>query len=420
MRAISRRKVFAGIGALATGTLPALGQPSRAATGAPIRIGLITPLSGPQEVLGRPILTGALIAADQINAQGGVLGRPISIVAGDGQADPDHAVSVGRAMIDDGITLFCGALRSEVAFALWPLMTPANAVFVAAGAMSEELTHEKFDSHCFRVTDHTFMRGRAQARLMAQRFPDVTRWAAVIPDIAYGHSSYAAFRNGLEHAFAASDRKVDVADPIVTPFGETDFRAAAEALADGPVQGLYVGVYGGDAIAFYRQARRSGATAKMAVLADSINEFIVPLELGSDVPDNLWLGLHWYYGGYTDTAAGRALYDEYLRHTGDPLPLGFLNEGHSAITAYAAALRKAGEAASDKVIAALAGLDFDSAKGRVTLRAEDHQAICDINFVRIRQMSGEPGFEVSDFVRINGADVIEPPAPGQPIQMLPV
>jgi branched-chain amino acid transport system substrate-binding protein len=421
MRTIDRRFLMAA--ATAAATAAALGsRPRRAAaqaapggSGMPIRIGLITPLTGAQEVLGRPILTGAQIAADQINARGGVLGRRIEIVAADGAADPAVAAAAGKKLLSEGIALLCGALRSEVAFALWPLMAPANAVFMACGAMSEALTHEAFDAHCFRVCDHTFMRGRAQARLMAQRFPDVTDWAAIIPDIAYGHSAYAAFKAGLETSFAAVGRTANVAAPIVTRFGQTDFRTEVHALAAAPAKGLYVAVYGGDAIEFYRQARKYGAVEKMAVLADSINEFIVPVELGSDVPDNLWLGLHWYCGGYQNLALGRRLFEDNMMHTGDALPLGFLNEGHSAVLGYAAAIEKAGDTATDKVIAALAGLSFDTAKGRVTLRAEDHQAICDVNFVRIKRMDGEPGFEVAEFVRDDGANVIEPPAPGKPI-----
>ena len=421
MNPVYRRRVLSGAAALAVcgHSAATAAQTSVAAASGSIRIGCIVPLSGSQEVLGRPILTGAIIAAEQINAQGGVLGRSLEIVPGDGAAEPEQAAAVARAMIADGVKLFCGALRSEVAFALWPLMAPADAVFIASGAMSESLTHEKFDPHCFRISDHTFMRGRAQAMLMAQQYPDITEWGTIVPDIAYGHSAYTAFRNGLEHAFATlHDKPVHVSDPVVTRFGQTDFRTEAEALANGGIKGLFVAVYGGDAIAFYRQARLSGATAKMAVLSDSINEFIVPFELGSDVPDNLWLGVHWYYGGYQADPLGRELYADNLRHTGDGMPLGFLNEGHSAVYAYAAALKACGDVASAKVIDGLCGLSFDSAKGRVTLRKEDHQAICEVNFVRIRQLNGEPGFQVEEFVRFDGNSVIEPPTPGQPIALL--
>lgn len=54
----------------------------------PLRIGCVTALTGPQEVIGRPILDGPNVAADQVNAMGGVLGRPVEVVPVDIHADP--------------------------------------------------------------------------------------------------------------------------------------------------------------------------------------------------------------------------------------------------------------------------------------------------------------------------------------------
>ncbi len=52
-----------------------------------------------------------------------------------------------------------------------------------------------------------------------------------------------------------------------------------------------------------------------------------------------------------------------------------------------------------QVIAGLCGLTFDTAKGPVTLRTEDHQAICDVNFIRIKSTPGASGFDMVDFSR---------------------
>ena len=105
------------------------------------------------------------------------------------------------------------------------------------------------------------------------------------------------------------------------------------------------------------------------------------------------------------------------------LPLGFLSTGHSAIYAYAAAIAKAGSTETPAVIKALEGLTFDTAKGRVMFRPEDHQAICDVNFIRIKNSpqsltmdindGGRPDIEVAEFVRYDGSQVIEPASPGQ-------
>lgn len=104
-------------------------------------------------------------------------------------------------------------------------------------------------------------------------------------------------------------------------------------------------------------------------------------------------------------------------------PRSAARKRYSAVYAYAAAIRRARSVATKPVIAALEGLTFDTAKGRVTLRPEDHQAICDVNFIRIKASNAEPTMDVNDyarpdvevaeFVRYDGASVIEAPAPGR-------
>lgn len=392
----------------------------------PIRIGCIVSLTGPQEVLGRPILDGAQIAADQINDTGGVLGRPLEIIPADPHTDPALAIDEARQLTKNGVNLLCGLVTSESALALSPTLQSMNAILVTCAAASEKLTHEAFTPNYFRVTDQTYMRNRAQARLMAERYPEVTKWGALIPDNEYGRSAYAAFRDGLLASYPAiAKRDPAVAAPVVAPFKATDFKEQLAALKDGGAEGLFIAVYGGDAITMYRQAKLTGLFRQMKVLADSTNEFLVPSELGSATPEHLWLGMTWYYGGYQKLPMGRQLYEAYLRRTGNGLPLGFVNAGHSAVHAYAAAIRKARSTETKPVIAALEGLTFDTAKGKVTLRAEDHQAICDVNFIRIKASNAEPtldaidyaraDIEVAEFVRYDGASVIEPTAPGKPV-----
>ncbi len=418
MGSIARRSLLGAAASLAC-------LPARAQSGsAPIRIGCITALSGPQEVLGRPILTGALIAADQINATGGVLGRPLEIVEGNAHADPERAVELANEMAQAGINLLCGCVTSDLALAVTARLEPLNSVLITCSAQSDKLTHEAFNPHYFRVTDQTYMRNRAQARLLAERYPEVLRWGSILPDSEYGRSSWAAFRDGLLEAYPAIAKQEPVLDtPVLARFGETDFHAQIAALRKKGAEGLFIAVYGDDAISFYQQAKRSGFFKQVKVLADSFNEFLVPLELGSSTPEHLWLAMNWYYGGYASLPMSRQLYDDNLRRTGNALPMGLLSAGHSAVYAYAAAIGKGKATDSASVIGGLSGLTIDTAKGRITFRPEDHQAICDVNFVRIKASTAEPtmdmidyarpDIEVAEFIRYDGSSVIEPPSPGK-------
>lgn len=111
--------------------------------------------------------------------------------------------------------------------------------------------------------------------------------------------------------------------------------------------------------------------------------------------------------------------------TGNSLPHGLVCAGHSAIHAYAKAIGAAQSATTAGVIMGLSGLTLDTAKGPLTFRKEDHQAICDVNMVRIRRSSApatmdildysRPDIEIAEFVRYDGVEVIEPPTPGKAI-----
>jgi branched-chain amino acid transport system substrate-binding protein len=381
-----------------------------------IRIGCITPLSGAQEILGRPILLGGQIAAAQINARGGLLGKQIEIVERDDKGEATQALTVGRELIGDGVNLLFGIVTSPAALAVTAIMEPSNAVLTICAASSDKLNHDAYSSHTFRVCDQAYMRQHAQAKLAAERFPNVTKWGAIIPDVEYGRSALAAFTDGLTKYYPQSaGKKATMADPVLTRFGASDFKTQISTLMGMDIEGLFTAVYGGDGVTMLQQSRPYGLLKKLKVISDTGNEFYVPKALGKNTPDTLWTGMHWYYGGYQNLPLGKALYDDYVAKTGDKYPIGFVNEGHSAVLGYAAAVAKAGSTESAAVIAAMEGMTFDTAKGPVTFRKEDHQAICDVNFVRFQTTDADPGWKVAEFVRYAGADVIEPPTPGKPV-----
>jgi branched-chain amino acid transport system substrate-binding protein len=420
MSRTTRRTLLGGV--IAAVAVPAAAAPA----GPPIKIGCISALTGAQEVLGRPILVGAMIAADQINAAGGVLGRPLEVIPADAHADPATAVQWTRELGKQGVNLLCGCVTSDLALAVAPELSAANAVMITCSAQTERLTHEALVPTMFRVTDHAYMRNRAQALLMMRRYPSTANWSAILPDSEYGRSAWAAFHDGLMEANAAAGHPpLAIAKPVLARFGETDFRSQIAALKQLGAEGLFIAVYGDDGVGFYEQAQKAGLLAMAKVLADPINEFLVPQALGASTPANLWLASSWYYGGYLSLPMGRQLYQDHLVRTGNGMPLGFVNAGHSAVYAYAAAIRKAGAADTGAVTKALLGLTFDTAKGKVTFRPEDHQAICDVNFIRIKSSdvampmeindTDRPDVEVSEFVRLDGASVIETPTPGEPL-----
>lgn len=102
---------------------------------APIRIGLIAPLTGPSSDFGKPVLHGAQMAADEINAAGGYLGRPIELVVHDDKGQPDAGRAASQAMVESGVLAAIGFCNTGVALksidlfqqARVPLLVPCSA-----------------------------------------------------------------------------------------------------------------------------------------------------------------------------------------------------------------------------------------------------------------------------------------------------
>ncbi|MDR5652784.1 ABC transporter substrate-binding protein [Ruixingdingia sedimenti] len=410
----NRRNVMKMLGAsVAAG---ALGLPMYArAQSAPYKMGMVTALSGPSEMLGRPMLAGAEYAVAEINAAGGINGRQIELLVRDSKGRPDAGTVAARELIGEGCVMLLGTVSSAVALAISGILQQENALLMTAAAHSLRLTHEDFNRHYFRVTDNPYMRQRAQAKLMAELNGDVTAWGGLVPDHEYGRSTWDSFKHGLETYYPEIAGKTpSISDPILCQYGGSDYRNYIASAMRDPGVGFFNSLYGGDAITMFQQAKPYGFFQRKAPIVDSANEFIAARAMKAEMPD-MWIGSHWYHGAFKGNEINDRIYAKYLEQTGIRFPDGFLSEGHAAVMAYAGALAKDGAGTAEALIPALEGLSFETATGTRTIRAEDHQAIKPVINYRVRSAQNEDGFEVVDFRVIDGAETIEPASPGAPV-----
>jgi len=419
---MDRRNVLKLLGALGGASATAAGSLlSRAAfaqANTPIKLGFISSLSGAQAPLGQPMLLGAQIAVDQINQAGGVLGRKLELVIRDDKAKPADATVAARELAGSGVNMLFGVVSSAVALAIAAILEQEKTLLITCAAHSEKLTKESFVRNYFRVTDNPYMRQRALAKMAAQRYPDVNRWAGVIPDHEYGRTTWGCFEDGLREFYPALTQKQPViAPPVKTQYGAADYRNAITATMSIPAEGFMISVYGGDAVTLYKQAEPFGFFKKARLIVDSANEMIVAKAMKQDLPD-MWVGTHWYAGAFEDIAVSRELQAEAVRRAKDPLTLGFISEGHAAVMAYARALQAAGSTDTQAVLNALESVTFETATGPRRFRKEDHQAIKPVVMYRLRgSAKAAEGFEIVDVIRIRGEEVIDPPTPGKALSL---
>lgn len=412
----TNRRQFIG-GALGLGALSAFPMPAIAQSGGTIKIGLITSLQGGYAAFGQNHQRGAQFAVDEINAAGGIGGKKLELVVRDDGLKPDIGIAAARELAADGVRIFTGGLVSGVVLALNGIMGELDSIFVSAAAHGNNLTHEDFKPNYFRVTDYSAMRVGAGSHLVAQRYKDAKVWGSIAPDAEIGRSVMEVVNFHLPRAYKElHGAEVKMTETLWTKFGATDYRNEIARLMSQGIDGLIVGLGGADETTFLQQAGQLGLTKKIQGFFTSGSEFLGAIALKERTPENYWSGFHWYYGAYPDNPIAKRVVDTFREKGYGKHPDGFVGMTHAAISAISAALAKGAGETSKELIPALEGMSFDSVKGKITLRKEDHQAISDVNYALLGPAKNEDGWEVVDFARVDGEPFAGAPTPGQPLK----
>ena len=155
---LSRRAALAG-------AVICLAAPAYAQSKDPIKIGVIAEV---QSIAGAATPGGAQIAADEINAKGGILGRKIEIVTYDDKSSSADAVrAFQRAVSEDKVSAVIASYISEVVLALEPWAARLKMPLITPGAASNEITkaiHNDYDKN--KYTFHGYLTSAAQAQLV--------------------------------------------------------------------------------------------------------------------------------------------------------------------------------------------------------------------------------------------------------------
>ena len=211
---LSRRALLAG--GAATVTLRALGSPALAQSAAkPLKIGMVTSLSGPFAALGESMRAGMqLFLKEQDNR---LAGRTIELVVEDDQAKPDEGVRKFRKLLgQDNADVVCGVISSAVALAIRDVVTDAKALtFISAGS-ANDLARKAASPFVFRPTKTNWMLGDTAGRWA---FEKISKKGC----ITLG-SDFAAGREYVGD-FAASYRQQggQIGKQLWSPLGTADF-----------------------------------------------------------------------------------------------------------------------------------------------------------------------------------------------------
>jgi branched-chain amino acid transport system substrate-binding protein len=342
----------------------------------PIRIGEINSYSGVGAAFTAPYRAAIEMALDEINGAGGVLGRKVEVLFRDDKLRPDEAIKHAQELVfQEKVDFLMGTFSSAVGLAVSDFALKNQKLFLAAEPLTEALTWQKGHRYVFRVRPNTWVQGRMLAE-RAAKLPHV-RWANVGPDYEYGHKAWEGFWTRLK------ELKPDVTE-VSSSFpklGAGQYVDHINKLVAANPEAVYTSLFGGDWIAFVKQASPFGLFAgdkKRFVVGILLGEpeYIDPL--GKDAPEGMLVtGYPWYA---IDTPAHKAFVERYAQYVGQKHPnlakypyQGSL-VGYVTMLSMAEALRKAGTTDTENVVKALEGLKVETPIGPITFRTSDHQS----------------------------------------------
>lgn len=180
----TRRRVLQSAG------LAALGAPAllRAQGSGPIRIGHLTPMTGFLGALGEYAVQGIRMATEEINAAGGVMGRPIELLTED-SVNPQVASSKAQRMIErDNVVLLCGEISSASALTIAQVAARSRKLFLSIGARSDTLRGKDCNRYTFHVDIPVTVMVRAVGQaLLRDKLVQGKKIYSLTSDYLFGH-----------------------------------------------------------------------------------------------------------------------------------------------------------------------------------------------------------------------------------------
>jgi branched-chain amino acid transport system substrate-binding protein len=381
------RAAFAGLAFVAIAGAPA-------AT-AQVRIGELNSYKAQPAFL-EPYRKGWELALEEINAAGGLLGQKVEVISRDDNANPGDAVRVAEELVSrERVALVFGTFLSNIGLAVTDFAKQRKVLFVAAEPLTDKITWENGNRYTFRLRPNTYM----QSAMLVPEAAKLKkkRWAIVYPNYEYGQSAAATFKALLKQA----QPDVEFVAEQAPALGRIDAGAVAQALLDAKPDAIFNVTFGADLARFVREGQTRGLFKDRPVvsLLSGEPEYLDPLR--DEAPEG-WIvtGYPWYS---IRTPEHDRFLTAYQRKWKEYPRLGSV-VGYSTMMSIAAAVKKAGSTDTEKLIAAMRGLQVDSPFGKFTYRAIDHQATMGA-FVGTTTVNQGRGV-MKDYRYIDGAAVL--------------
>ncbi len=345
-----------------------------------IKLGGMFPLSGRAEALGRECKLGAEMAVEEINAKGGVLGKKFELLSADDEAKPAKSVEIAKRNIQkDGVNFLFGVVSSAGALAIAEVAKQEKVVTMITIGSTDGVTKEKWNRYTFRSGMCNSQEANSLALYTAKKYPKLTKFYNLGPDYEYGRTMWEIFKGKTKELNPKAEFTGEQWPKLFIP----DYSAYINAILQAKPDAVFCTLWGGDLVAFIKQAKPFGLFEKMKWVIATGADVSAARALMNDMPKGI-IADQRYYFHWPNSKRNQAFVKAYHGKNKE-YPSAWAAQGYDGIYFLAEAVKKAGSTDAEKMIAALEGLTIDAPRGKATLRKEDHQLYADY-------LIGETGF----------------------------
>jgi branched-chain amino acid transport system substrate-binding protein len=369
---IHARRALLAAAVLAATSLGSL--PAGAADAKDIRIAHVYSKTGPLEAYGKQTQTGLMLGLQY--ATGGTMtvnGRKLVLIEKDDQGKPDVGkAQLAAAYADDKADIAVGPSSSGVALALLPVAEEYKKILLVEPAVADSITGDKWNKYIFRTGRNSSQDAISNAVALDKEGVTI---ATLAQDYAFGRDGVKAFKDAI--------KKAKIVHEEYLPTTTTDFTAGAQrlidALKDKPGRKVIFIIWAG-----------AGNPFKIADL--DLKRHGIEIATGGNILPAMasykqfpgMEGATYYYFGIPKNPVNEWLVANHYTQYKTP-PDFFTAGGMSAGIAIVEALKKSGGATdTNKLIATMEGMSFETPKGKMSFRKEDHQAMQSMYHFRIK------------------------------------
>lgn len=361
-----------------------------------VKVGMVTSKTGALQAYGAQTIRGFQMGLDYAKEKNLLPNVDIQFLTEDSENKPEVAKQKAIKLYEeDKVDILVGCASSTDALAIVPLAEEYKKVMVVEPAVADAITGANWNKYIFRTGRNSSQDAAAAAAAIGKKGAKLGIFA---PDSAFGHGGADAFKA------ACAKLGAEIVYQGYPPADATDFTAEIQKMIAAKPEAVYV-IW-------------AGANSPWKAFMDQkVQEKGIRLSTGA--PDIAALKTMWdnvgmegfcvYYNGLPKNPVNDWMVAK-AKSQYNTVPDLFDAGGFAAAMSIVTALGKTnGSADAEKLIAAMEGMSFDTPKGKMTFRKEDHQALQVIYSIKLQKVDGNKDYPVPVLVREMSAEETAPP-----------